>query len=320
MHNRLFSRIVPLVLLFSIFAETLPAYEHEIAILKFQSRRDYDETERGFVNAIRQMGYTDGENMRISYFDMNRDKEKGIQYVKEIQDIPASVVVAIGGHAAMLAKKHLPPEIPIVFVVLLHPERIFAEDRQNVTGVDMEIPVAEKLQDIKRVLPSVQNVGVVYSERNIPLIENAKTIATDLGITLVAKQIRDEAEVPQAFRDLEGNVDAIWVIPDLNVANRTKPVGKESWKFIMKFSLQNQIPLFGYADFQVKEGAFAALTVDHKDMGKQAAELVDQVLKGTPPAEIPYVSARGFRHINENTAKYLNIELPPTIQTNSEIH
>ncbi len=103
----------------------------------------------------------------------------------------------------------------------------------------------------------------------------------------------------------QGEVDGILrpASPSLNIPG-----------FILEAAAQQGIPTMFNTVFWVEQGALAGYGPDEYKSGRQAARLVDKILKGVDPAEIPVeVNSKIEFAINLKTAKALGITIPPTV-------
>jgi putative ABC transport system substrate-binding protein len=103
----------------------------------------------------------------------------------------------------------------------------------------------------------------------------------------------------------ELDVDAIQLMPD--------PLNSNSAEAIISFANQHNIPVVGHALNQAKAGALFSYADSYPDMGKKAASLADQILKGANPGELPVEISDLFLNINLKAANSLGITIPEGI-------
>jgi ABC-type uncharacterized transport system substrate-binding protein len=103
---------------------------------------------------------------------------------------------------------------------------------------------------------------------------------------------------------LQGQVDALWLIPDASV------VSSQSREAFFLFSLNQLIPLVSYDRQHLGLGAAAVIEADYGEMGRQAAELATAILAGTSPEELPAAPPRKF-HRQDNQRVLQRLNLPP---------
>jgi putative ABC transport system substrate-binding protein len=132
-----------------------------------------------------------------------------------------------------------------------------------------------------------------------------RTAARHLGIVLVDQAVRTEAEAQGTLAQLRTErVDGILTpVPSasLNIPGSA-----------LEAASQQGIPIMFDSVFWVERGALASYGPDYYASGKQAARLVDKILKGTAPAEIPVeVNSNIAFAINLKTAKTLGLTISP---------
>ncbi len=214
------------------------------------------------------------------------------------------VIVAIGQKALTLVAGRV-TDIPIVYATVLYPDR-HGLTAGNVTGVPLEIPAAAQLSRFKQVAPSVKRMGVIYSKDSSPLVEEATAAAKDLGLTIVSKVVASHREVGDALDDLDGRIDALWLIPDAKVIN------KDVFAYLLRATLDEGIPLFGFLEGFTQAGALASIAPDYADIGRKAGDLAAQIAKA-PTSPLPAKTySSGALSINMKTAQRLDIDIDKT--------
>ena len=119
-------------------------------------------------------------------------------------------------------------------------------------------------------------------------------------------------ELQAAASTLCQSVDFIFVSNDNTVA--------ESMPVLANEAIANGICVYTGADSMVLDGGFATVGIDYTDLGKETANMVDSILKGTEVAEIPVkvFDTDLFIYVNKNTCAALGIELPESITSNEK--
>ena len=130
--------------------------------------------------------------------------------------------------------------------------------------------------------------------------------ARTLGLEVAPLEIRRAEDIAPAFEVLKAQADALYVVGDaLVAANRTR---------IITLALSARLPtIFSNRDF-VQAGALMSYGPNFPDLFRRAAELVDKILRGTKPGDIPVEQPTKFELvINLMTAKALGLEVPPML-------
>ena len=229
-------------------------------------------------------------------FVVSEGKEHEIHdFIREEQP---RLIVAIGADA--LEQVRQVRTIPIIYLMVLNPSRIVPEAK-NITGVLMTPSPAQQIDLIRKALPNVSKIGVLYDPNNLTkFIRQAADAARPLGLELVIREVRTPREVPGALLRLRDEIDAFWMLPDPSV------VTPETMEFFILFSGENRIPLVTFSRKYVDMGALLALDVDPFDMGMQAGEMACRIIQGTDIRALPRVDARKIiKWVNPSVARRL---------------
>jgi putative ABC transport system substrate-binding protein len=130
--------------------------------------------------------------------------------------------------------------------------------------------------------------------------------ARTLGLEVAPLEIRRVEDIAPAFESLKAQADALYVVGDAFVqTNRTR---------IITFSLSARLPTIVYSREFVQAGALMSYGPNFSDQFRRTAELVDKILRGTKPGDIPVEQPTKFALvINLTTAKALGLTIPPPL-------
>ena len=130
-----------------------------------------------------------------------------------------------------------------------------------------------------------------------------QAVARGLGIEVVPLEIRRAEDIAPAFEALKAQADALYVVGDALVnANRTR---------IMTFSLSARLPMIFNTRSFVQASGLMSYGPNFSDLFRRTAELVDKILRGTKPGDIPVEQPSRFELvINLTTAKALGLTIP----------
>ena len=207
-------------------------------------------------------------------------------------------------------------QIPIVFAWVEDPVGLglvqsYAQPGGNITGVtNVTIELAAKRLELFRdLVPGLRRVLYPYDATHAPSVALAhryREAARHLGIALVEHPVHTEAEVQALLAQVrERQIDGI-VQPSsvsLNIPG-----------FIMEATAAQVMPTMFESVYFVEHGGLACYGPDEYAAGWQAARLVDKILKGTAPREIPVeVSTQLKFVINLKTATVLGLTIPPPL-------
>ncbi len=221
---------------------------------------------------------------------------------EELRFANADLILAIGTNA-LTAVKNI-RNIPVVYVMALHPENI-VNGATNITGVDMVIPPEKQMTALLKIIPSVQSVGLLYDPSQTGMLrQKAESAAVVLNLQLRSAPAYSSNQVPDLLKNFKNQVDVFWMIPDLTV------VTPKTVEFLILFSIENKIPILTFSDKYLKLGALISISADPYDMGLQAGEMAQRILNGTPVQSIPRAEARNpLISVNPKVAAKLGIQL-----------
>jgi putative ABC transport system substrate-binding protein len=222
------------------------------------------------------------------------------------------LILAIGLDALNAMRRNT--DIPIVYLMVLAPDSLVHLEK-NINGVSMTISPEKQLAALRKILPGVRRLGLLYDSRKSgQFVKRAQGAARELRIDLLAKEVTHPKSVLEALNSLKGAIDALWMIPDTTV------VTPETAEMIMLFSLENRLPVSTFSVKYLEMGALMSLDINASDMGRQAGELASRILSGTNSREITSVEADNpTLVINETVARKLRIPLGVEIRAKARI-
>lgn len=236
----------------------------------------------------------------------------GDRVFDSVHALRPDIIVTSGSDATAYAKSRF-PESPTVFCSVMYPVisgfvESFNRPGHNITGASLSIPPKTQFEYFKMILPGARTIGVLYTDNTASLIPPAKIVAKSVGVELVALKVSAEKEIPSKLDTLMGQVDGLWSLAD--------PVlfGPQTTKYILVNALKRGIPLMGFSRFLVESGALFALDFDYKAVGRQAGEIVNQILHGSRPENVSVTTPDViWFHYNEKTAQHMSIKIPEAL-------
>ncbi len=270
----------------------------------------------GLRDGLQELGYRENEHFVIGVrFTQGNPAELSAAARDLVQHGVDIIVTTEGGNTAKAAQMAT-TRIPIVFIggsdpVGLGLVRSLAHPGGNITGTaDLDVELAPKRMEIFRELvPSLKRILVPYDATNVYAVSQLaayRDAARRLGLTLVERPVRTEEEARAAITGVrKGEVDGIFAprFLSLNIPG-----------FIFDTGSKQRLPTMFHNSFLVERGGLASYSATDKQLGRQAARLVDKILKGAKPADLPIEQPTNFELvINLKTAKALGLTIPPSI-------
>jgi len=270
----------------------------------------------GLRDGLQELGYRENEQfvigVRFTQGNPAELAEAARDLVRRGVDI---IVTAEGGNTAKAAQAAT-NRIPIVFMGGSDPVGIglvqsLARPGGNITGTaDLDIELGPKRMEIFRELvPGLKRILLPYDATNayaVVQLPAYRDAARRLGLTLVERPLRTEEEAQGALAKIrKGEVDGIFSprFLSLNIPG-----------FILDTAQKQGLPTMFHGFFFVERGGLAAYSAADSQLGRQAARLVDKILNGAKPADLPVEQPTTFELvINLKTAKALGLAIPSSV-------
>ena len=230
--------------------------------------------------------------------------EGAAEVLRRIRRESPAVIVAVGPRAAAESLKAF-PKTPLVYLLVIYPDRLGLTARGDVYGVPWLPSPGSLAQTMQLLLPSVKRVGVISSAdartRRPPLGEELQA----RGVELVVSPIRDASEVPQALRRLDQKIDALWMGLDSALADEA------TYEIVRTYALQRRLPFLVPFELRGDGKAMAGLCVDPKTAGATASRLARMLSEGKSPAGAVMFPESVHLTIDMAVADSVGVHIPP---------
>jgi len=269
----------------------------------------------GLRDGLLELGYRENEQFVLGIRFTQGDLTALPAAARELVQYGVDIIVASEDGPAKAAQMAT-TRIPIVFSVVTDPVgqgliQSFARPGGNITGVaDLQLELGPKrLELFREIVPNLKRVLFLYDTADARAVAAAKVYreaARRLGIELMEKPVRTEEEAQATLAQIsKDEVDGILEPPQasLNIPG-----------FSLEAASRQAIPTMFAAPFWVERSGLASYGPDFHETGRQAARLVDKILKGAHPAEIPVeVNPKVEFAINLKVAKALGLTIAPEV-------
>jgi putative tryptophan/tyrosine transport system substrate-binding protein len=269
-----------------------------------------------FAQALQQLGWTDGRNLRIDYRWAAGDPERFQRYAHELLTLGPDVTLA-SATPSIVALERASRTVPIVFVAVADPVSAgFAESLArpggNMTGFSIfEYGMSGKwLELLKEIVPRVTRVAVIRDQSltsGTAQFAAVQSVAPSFGVELSPVGVRDAGEI-------ERGVAGFARAPNGGVIVTGSPLTAVHRDLIIALAARHRLPaVYGFRFFATA-GGLISYGPDIVDQYRRAAGYVDRILKGEKPGDLPVQAPTKYELvINLKTAKALGLEIPSSV-------
>ncbi|MBR6608696.1 MAG: ABC transporter substrate-binding protein [Oscillospiraceae bacterium] len=286
----------------------------KIGILQQLEHVALDQAREGFIAALEQNGFKDGENIILDIQNAQSDQSNLQTMADRLVNNKNDVILAIAtGAAQTVAGKT--SDIPVLITAVTDPVdaglvNSMENPGTNVSGTSDASPMKEQLELMLTLCPDVKTVGLLYtsSEDNSVLqVSQMKDILGNMNLEFVEQTVTNSNDVQQAARSLVTKCDAIYIPTDNVLASSIALVASEA--------NNAKIPVICGESGQVEGGGFATIGIDYFNLGFQTGEMAVRILNGEDISTMAVETQKNFAYtINGDVADILGITIPDNLQ------
>jgi putative ABC transport system substrate-binding protein len=270
---------------------------------------------QAFVQRLSELGWIEGRTVaietRFSEGSLDRAREIAAEFVR----LPVDMIVTNGDAQVQVAKRAT-AVIPVVFPAVADPigsdlVESLAHPGGNVTGLSLTLPetVGKRLELLREVVPGLRRVAIIGNVTNSGTVLEWNAVqpaAHTLGLDTVTSEIRGADDIAPAIGKLSGRAEALYVCID--------PLLNSNAVRVNGLAQDARLPVVWSLRVLAEAGGLISYGPDYTDMFRRAAELVDKILRGTKPADIPVEQPTKFDLVvNLKTAKAFGLTIPGTL-------
>jgi putative ABC transport system substrate-binding protein len=271
----------------------------------------------GLRDGLAELGYRENEHFVLGVRFTEGDRAALPAAARQLVERGADILTTGGGGVSEArAVRMASDRIPVVFIGGSDPVgdglvQSIARPGGNVTGIaDLDIALAPKrLEILRELVPGLRRILLPYDATDPASASHVsanREAARRLGVTLVERPVRTQEEADAALaRVRKADVDGI-LSPrflTLNLPGLIIDAGRRAG-----------IPAMMHNSFHVERGGLASYAANHYQLGRHAARLVDRIIKGARPAELPVEQTTTFELvINRTTARMLGLTISPSL-------
>ncbi|MCM0599699.1 tryptophan ABC transporter substrate-binding protein [Periweissella fabalis] len=282
-----------------------------IGILQFLTHPALDAIHRGMVDELAKEGYVDGKTIHIDFQNAQGNqsnlKSMATKFDNENADLsvgiatPAAQVLANTVNGKVLFAPSTNPVAAGLVTNLEHPGN-------HVTGVSDQAPLKEQLALIKKFVPHLRTLGIIYTSSDISATTEAKAmtkLATKAGLKTKIYTIAQSNDLAQVAQTMAHNqdIDAVFVPTDNTIAS--------SMPVLLQATDSAKMPVFPTASTMVQAGGIAAVSINQYQIGVTTGKMIAKILHGQTINDTPVeFMKKGELVINVKAAQKLGIHIP----------
>jgi len=272
-----------------------------------------------FRQGLRDLGYVEGQNLILEPRYTGGKNDLLPELIADLERVGVDVIVA-GPFAALRVAKQITTRTPIVMTPSADPVvagivQSLARPDGNVTGITEMAPqlTPKRLEILKEIVPTLSRVAILWQPGSLSeeafkkMLQETQVTARSLGVQLQVVEAKEVADFDAAFSAMvKERAEAVIVLvnPMFNVQRR----------HIIERAANHRLPaIYEWKEF-VGSGGLMSHGADVQDIYRRAAGLVNKILKGAKPADLPVEGPTRFDlAVNLKTAKALGLTIPKSV-------
>ena len=272
---------------------------------------------KGFLQEFRNLGYVEDKNIVIESRFANGKLDRLPALADELVGLKVDVLVT-GGLNDTLAAKNATKRIPIIFLGAVSDPvgsglvNSLARPGENITGFTTiaELLAGKRLELLKETIPNLTRIAVLWDSQGRvidPQWTESQRAARDLGLELHSMEVNSADKYDDAFKEAtKARSGALAVTQNALAVSHQKQ--------IVDLATKNRLPAIYYRRDFVETGGLMSYGADRDESFRRAASMVDKILRGKKPADIPVEQPMKFELvINLKAAKQIGLTIPPNV-------
>ena len=297
-------------------AQTSGASLRRVGVVTSGTRANAAMVHKPFFDQMRHLGWVDGQNIAYDWIEADDQPVNLPRLAVELVARKPTVIYAATGVSA-LAARQATRSIPIVFSAVVDPVGLglvlsLGRPGGNATGISSigSSLAPKRVELLREILPGVKRLGLLGDPNDPTTKLDQQALAplvASLGLTLILAEAANPVEFDAAVSSLIADrVDAIIT-------------GGSSLAYfyharLLALASQGRVPVIAYRPIVAEAGALFAYGASLADQFRRSALVVDKILKGAKPADIPVEQPTLFELVvNLKAAKALGITIPQSI-------
>ncbi len=289
----------------------------DIGIIQLTEHPALDAAREGFVQALADAGYNDGDKVNIEVQNAQGDQSNLQTISQKFVSDGKDLILAIATPAAQAIAAET-KDIPILVTAVTDPAASGLCDSNeapggNVSGTSDLTPVEEQIDLLTKLLPDAKKITVMYcsGEDNSAIqADMAEKAAKSKGLEVERKTVTSTNDVAQVTESVIGTCDAVY-IPTDNVLASSMPL-------VSSITNPAGLPVIVGEQGMLEGGGLASVTISYSDLGKATGEMAVKIIEGADISTMPIGYAPNPElMINTDTVSELGITVPADIEASA---
>jgi putative tryptophan/tyrosine transport system substrate-binding protein len=267
-------------------------------------------------DGLAELGYVEGRNIEFVWRFGDGNFERLPDLASELAKLRVDVIMP-ATPPAIYAAKSASSSIPIVFPLGSDPVETglvsnLERPGGNVTGMATmsRLQSQPRLALVRECMPNARRIALMRHSANPALnlqVEASRTAAPELAFKVVVLDFAVAGEIEKVFATAsERSIDAILPLSD--------PMALGNADLIGSLSLKYKLPIVSPFREITEAGGLLSYGPDLSMLFRRSASLVDKILKGAKPGDLPIGKPSDFElGANRRAAKALNVTIPASI-------
>lgn len=291
----------------------------DIGIIQLTEHPALDASREGFVAALADAGYKDGDKVKIELQNAQNDQSNLKTISQKFVSDGKDLILAIATPAAQAVATET-KDIPILVTAVTDPaESKLVESNEapncNVSGTSDLTPVKEQIDLLTQILPDAKKITIMYcsgEQNSLIQADAAEEAAKAKGLEVERKTVTSTNDVAQVTQSVIGTCDAVY-IPTDNVLASSMPL-------VTSITNPAGLPVIVGETGMVNGGGLASVAIDYTNLGKLTGQMAVQLIEG---ADIKTMAIQYDENpelvINETAADELGITIPEDIKSKATL-
>ena len=275
------------------------------------------EHDKIFKQQLGDLGWIEGQNLAIEYRWAAGKVDRLPVLAKELVDLKVNLIVA-SATPSVQATKNATNTIPVVMLGAADPVGVglvasLSRPGGNITGLSLQSPelAGKRMELLTEIVPKLVRVAFL-AYRPDPahrlFVKEAQEAAEALKIQIQPLVLENSGEIEDAFSKMVQERAGALVIQPLFIG------GLGQSNRILALAGKHRLPTISDGTEFAEQGGLIYYGASRRELARRAAALVDKILKGTKPADIPVEQPTKFELvINLKTAKQIGLTIPPSV-------